>query len=342
MEKDKCFRCDSEIGLLEAIYENEIVQVCEKCAKLESIPVLKRPSNVQLEEAERPYSVYERLAIAAGMKEKAKKVGQQISKNKEITLNKLRQPNFLKAKEDPELRKRLNLIDNFHWEIFRERRGRRLSQKELAEIIDGKEEDVKALEYGQLGEDSEQFIKKIEDFFKIKLSKNKLQELKHLPLIMEERGEKREEKIIEEVKMEIGAKELVRVEQEGIHLLEEFEKEEVEKRKEEKPEEKELDEGTMKNITISDLREIGGDVSKKIEMAGREAGKGKINITLADLQERKFREQQEAKEEEDWQGKTKEEREIEKEDKGKEADEFLNEDKGKKEFNGLEVVGEEL
>jgi len=61
---EKCFRCDrdeKEVKLVDAVYRNEIVKVCERCAITEEIPIIRRPSTSQLRDSEKAFSVYQRL-----------------------------------------------------------------------------------------------------------------------------------------------------------------------------------------------------------------------------------------------------------------------------------------
>ena len=311
MEEKRCFRCDildSQAELMDAIYENEIVKVCEKCAKLESIPVLKKPSNSQIKEADRPYSVYERLALMRGMKEKAELKKQEITQQdkEKKDIEQLKKPaDFLKdEKIRPELKTKLDLMDNFHWDIFRERRKKRMTQKELAETVGTSEDKIKALEYGQLTDSSPEIIKKIEDFFDINLRKS-------IP--------KKIEKPVLERQLVEETKELEKVEEQGKKALEE-----------EKAIEKKLDisDEKIKEMRISDLQKMKeNEVQNKIQEAGKSALSDR-EVTLADLQERKMREKQETQEtqdnEIDWKGKTKEER-VKNKEPEKEAEEIIKE-----------------
>ena len=298
MDKDGCFRCGEEQGLMDAIYENELVKVCERCAKLESIPVLKKPSSNQLDEAERPYSVYERLALMSGMKEKAELKAKQ--EKKEVSLDKLRKVNFLQdRKQKPELKQELQLKDNFHWDIFRARRKKGIQQKQFAEKLGVEEEEVKALEYGQLMEGSEELIKKVEQILEISLRKpSYIEKVRHLPLEKTVQKQQEEEK---EKKIEVLEKENVEEE------IEEELREEIKQETEE--EALDLD---KEDVKISDLNKLKeNEIEQKIQAAARRIGNtSEAGVTLAELQERKWREKQEEKQEtEDWRGKTKEERE---------------------------------
>ena len=65
-----------------------------------------------------------------------------------------------------------DLIDNFHWQIMMSRRRTRLSQKQLAQELGVPEQDIAKVESGKQAENPE-VIRKIENFFRINLHKDK-------------------------------------------------------------------------------------------------------------------------------------------------------------------------
>ena len=124
---EQCFRCEKtekEVRLNDAIYENDLVKVCERCAITENIPVLKRPSTSQLKAAERSEGVYQRLKRISGTEDKERTYKSVLDEIKKLDEN----PEL----EVPDKERPFNLIDNFHWHITRARRNRGLSQKQLA------------------------------------------------------------------------------------------------------------------------------------------------------------------------------------------------------------------
>lgn len=164
--EEKCVRCErdgSEARLLDGVYDKQRVKICSICARIEGIPVIRRPSTEQLRMAEKPYSVQERLSRMAGLKterqEKQTKPGSFEEFNKE---------RIRKIKESV---KPLNLVDNYNWYIQRMRRARNMTRKQLAESIAESEEAIKMVEQGVLPSDAEELIKKLEQFFMIKLVK---------------------------------------------------------------------------------------------------------------------------------------------------------------------------
>ena len=161
---ENCYKCErSEVKLLDAIYENEIVKICEECSVIENLPIIRKPSSFQLKESEKPYNVYQRLSRMSGVKREEKKP--------EIKLENLRKPKDYKV----ELEKKfsiaksknipLNLVDNFNWLISMERKKRKISRKQLADSIGESEEAIKMIENNQMPDDALTIIKKIEQYF---------------------------------------------------------------------------------------------------------------------------------------------------------------------------------
>ncbi len=166
---ESCFRCgrtEKEVKLFDAIHGTEHVRSCEKCAIIEGIPLLKKPSTKQLKEAERANSVYNRLKTLAGMKTRDEQV--------ENFMERLE-----KVDETPEVSeddKPLNLIDNFHWHIQRARRNKGLSAKQLSWALGESESAINMIEKAEIPEDAEKLIRKLEQFFQIKLRERTEQE----------------------------------------------------------------------------------------------------------------------------------------------------------------------
>lgn len=188
MEEEKCFRCLKSgkiVRLLDAIYGNEVAKICEECALLEDIPIIRKPSSFQLEESNRQYTVQERLARMSGVKGKAEPSSLKIQVKKEetrgITLDRLRKPKdyseILRRREERARVRNipLNLIDNYNWFIQRARRNRKMTLIQLGSIIGESNSSLKLIEDGFLPDDADRIIRKIEQFFKINLRKSQQQ-----------------------------------------------------------------------------------------------------------------------------------------------------------------------
>lgn len=65
------------------------------------------------------------------------------------------------------------LVNNFHWEIAKARRGKGISRKHLADGIGVSEEEIRTIEFGELVKDDFVLISKIESFLGISLRKEK-------------------------------------------------------------------------------------------------------------------------------------------------------------------------
>jgi len=167
----RCFRCErdaKEVKLSDALYENDLVKVCERCAITENIPVLRKPSTSQLKAAERSLGVYERLKRLSGTWEPEKKDRSMLAEIKKLDEH----PELEKPASSP-----FNLIRNFHWHVMRARRNRGMSISSLAKVIGESETALKMVEKGELPEEPEKLIKKLEQFFQIRLREMDEEEL---------------------------------------------------------------------------------------------------------------------------------------------------------------------
>lgn len=187
---DECVRCQrsrEQVKLVDAILDNEIAKICEECAVLENIPVIRRPTSYQLEAIGKPYSVRQRLARMAGVKLKEDvqdsvrrdmKAKAGVCEVKGITLDKLRpSKDYSKLfKERQELVKKINqpvdLVDNWNWHIQMARRNRKITLVQLSNLIGESELALKVIEQGELPDDALRTIVKLEQFFKINLRKS--------------------------------------------------------------------------------------------------------------------------------------------------------------------------
>lgn len=241
---EQCFRCEKsrkEVKLSDAIYENDLVKVCERCAVTENVPILRRPSTSQLKAAERSEGVYQRLKRLSGQQERERSHESVLDEIKKLDEN----PDL----EKPDKEKPFNLVDNYHWHVTRARRNRGLSQKQLAWALGESETALRMVERGELPEEPEKLIRKLEQFFQIHLRERTTEEIEWEIRKKEEKSMPQSEvepihPILEE---DVQAEDLIKVEK-----TEEIE-ESVEKRPAQvlkfKPE-------LMDNITIADLKKI--------------------------------------------------------------------------------------
>ncbi len=243
----RCFKCgksDREVKLLDAISCGEVVKICEECSLIENIPIIRKPTTSQLKESERAYTVIERLRRMAGLNKEKEEIKELAKKIQDITLDDLRHKSEEgELKEKQELAKKknkpLNLIDNFHWHVLISRKKKKLTRKELADLLGESATAIKMIENKEMPDDPERLIKKIEQFFGIKLRKEE-----------EKREEERIEKAIEK-----------RLEKkQNVEIKEGNEKE---GREEEPARILKFDPETIKNLTIADLRKLKEEKAKK-------------------------------------------------------------------------------
>lgn len=170
MECYKCGADGSRKRLFDTITAEGIVKVCEDCSKGENLPMIRKPTSGQLNEIDRKPSVYERLSKASGINPYAKRSEKNENLiRQETTLREIVDRNYREKVKD-NIIPREDLIDNFHWKLMVARRMKKLTQKQVAEAIVESEAAVKMAEQGVIPNDNK-IIRKLENFYKIRLSK---------------------------------------------------------------------------------------------------------------------------------------------------------------------------
>ncbi|MCK9595747.1 hypothetical protein M0R19_01000 [Candidatus Pacearchaeota archaeon] len=158
---NECFRCGvsgEKVRLNKAISNKGIVDVCDDCASIERIPIIKKPTEEQILEAQRPRLMKDRLL---NVNSRGKVIG------KEVTLRELVDRDFKSKKIQPHP----DLIDNFHWTIQRIKRTRRITREQLAKAIGESDANMRMIEQGFLPENDYKIINKIESYLGISLRK---------------------------------------------------------------------------------------------------------------------------------------------------------------------------
>jgi len=225
-----CSICDNEFPeerMKKVISKKGIVSVCPNCFR-DDMPVFKKPEDYQFEGIYKRKSVYERLSNAAGLKnpeehkERISEFGKNSGSLRDDSLRRIVNKNFEKRVKD--FPKNEDLIDNFHWILMRARRSKKISQKQLAENIKEPESAVAMAERGFVPQGSDLFVKKLEQFLGVRISKRNFENAK--AGIFEEDLEK--QKLLE--KFQISG---------------------------------ELDEEMTRELTIEDLQELDGSKKKK-------------------------------------------------------------------------------
>jgi len=234
---DYCFKCgksEEEVKLLDAVSLGEIVKICEECSETEDMPIIKKPTIQQLKESEKSYGVYERLSRMAGLEDKEKEEVRRIAKEiTDITLDDLRE----KKESEKQEKEPLRLIENFHWHISMSRKKKKLTRKELADLLGESETAIRMVENKELPGGADKLIRKLEQFFGIKLRKEPEGKITEKPDL---RREEKKEEIPEKVNVEMGENE----EKEPARILK-------------------FDRESIKNITIADLRRMKEEKEEK-------------------------------------------------------------------------------
>ena len=182
-----CERCGTsadEIRLFDAILNGKMSILCERCSIIENILIIKKPDASQLSDSEKAYKVYERMKMLAGIE----------YKRKDDTFFREDRLNLLDAKPELELpqKEKLNLLNNFHWDVIKNRRRKGLSHKQLAIAIGESEIAIEMIEKGKLPENVELIINKLEQFFQARFRKIDPSKLvktgDEKPILLDEQG----------------------------------------------------------------------------------------------------------------------------------------------------------
>lgn len=210
-----CERCkldENKVKLFDVIYDYKTVSMCERCAIIENVTILKQPNTNQLLNSEKNTRLYDRMRVMAGMKvEKKPDTYFREDRLKELDKN----PRL----ELPD-KSKLNLIDNHHWEIMRIRRRKGYTIQQLSKTLGVSETVLEMIEKGKFPDNADSVLIKIEQFFMINLRKlttlDRINRQKTYtkPTLLDEFG--RELEIIPEEEMEILNKEFDEVDEEEI------------------------------------------------------------------------------------------------------------------------------
>jgi len=162
MECSNCGVSDRNARLFDVISGEGIVKLCQECLSSDNVP-LNRAGGVPPGK-EKKQTTYERLSMIAGLdaeKHKRNIFGKDKTENlkkQEVTLRDLVDKKFDKFVKE-EVKKRDDLVENFHWVIMRARRHRKMSVSQLAREIGEAEKVVKMAEQGILPEGYDVVIK---------------------------------------------------------------------------------------------------------------------------------------------------------------------------------------
>lgn len=251
----KCYFCGvsgEKAELLDVIFEKEIRHSCKNCVSKENLYVIRKSQNGsrldEEDEREKNLSVRDRLISISGFKsvgkkeEKKEELKKQEEELEEI-VNKNAGKLFINPGEDS------NLVRNFHWIVFRKRREKRLTQKQLAKEIFEPEIVIKKLEKGEVPRERERIISKIENYLGIKITNNPVQ----IPQKKTDFGISKNSENSKKSRS-FNPEELGRTEKIEIIRNEESEKPIIES----------FDPITTKTLTIGDLKEMKEKIKRKL------------------------------------------------------------------------------
>lgn len=170
MECSRCGTSGEKTIFFDVIDNGGIIKVCERCAREINLPIVGRPSNYQLKEAERHQTVYERMVRMTKVDPRKRNKGLN---EQDMKLRRIVEKNHKeKITTGSTTRENNNLVRNFHWEIMMARRKKKISQEQLANIIQEPELSIKMIEKGIVPKDYHKLVNKLESYFKISLLKS--------------------------------------------------------------------------------------------------------------------------------------------------------------------------
>ncbi len=186
---ETCFKCGitgDKVRLFDAITDEGIAKICGECASNEHIPIINKPTEYQLKEAERRQSIYQRFSRSDKTTSGAGARGVVNLGKPETTLRDIvdRNLKFNPKRRELERKPRPDLVDNFHWAIMTARRRTKLSQKQVAKAIGVPESAIAMAEKGILPENDYMLINKLENYLGIILIRGETREIvaeKHEP-----------------------------------------------------------------------------------------------------------------------------------------------------------------
>ena len=239
-----CKRESDEVKLFEGILKAEMIMVCEECAESEGIPLVRKPSEDQLQKSEERYSVRERMERMSGVRETTEISEEQMAT--QGNLAKLRVPSKKQQHDD--------VLDNYYWTLNIARRRKKLSIGQLSDLIKIDAQILQSIEKGRIPENFEEIFLQLESFLGIKLLRNHRQQVSFTRTVDEER----------EILKSVGEKMTGEDSSETDALLADLESEKKEKM--EQISRGEIDfskRESLQNVTLNDLVEMKKEREKK-------------------------------------------------------------------------------
>ena len=157
-----CKKTPEETTLYPGIRSAEMINICEECAEDQGIPIIRKPSLSQLNQADKNYSVRERLDRMSGRRDSTEISGDQMVTQR--NLSKLRMPK--PKQEHPDV------LENYYWEVNMARRRAKMTTSQLARKIDTSSYKIQSIEKGALPEDFKEIFLKLEALLGIHILKS--------------------------------------------------------------------------------------------------------------------------------------------------------------------------
>lgn len=187
-----CKKSSDETKLFEGISKAGMINICNECSESEGIPIIKKPSESQLNKADERFSVRERMERMSGRHETT-----EISKDQIVT-----QGNLAKLRMPAPKQHHKDVMDNYYWTLNIARRRKKFSISQLAEKMRVAPQLIQSIEKGKLPENFTELFLKLEAFLRIKLLKN------HKTKINFIRTKDEEQEILKNVRKKMGSIEI--------------------------------------------------------------------------------------------------------------------------------------
>jgi len=182
MECTKCGAPDELAKLFDVISGEGIVKICQRCLSYENSPIIRKPTEEQINSVNKSEPMYKRLSNAAGLDPEKHKANlefnkkQDLVKKQEVTLRDLVEQKFDSFVKEEDKEKREDLVDNFHWTIMRARRSKKMTVTQLAKEVGESERSIKLAEQGVLPEDNYNLAIRLEELLGISILKPEVAE----------------------------------------------------------------------------------------------------------------------------------------------------------------------
>ena len=186
-----CGKPEEKVPLFDGIYDGKLTKVCYFCSNVENITLIKKPTQSQLEEAERRHSVRELMEKISSPQ------GRLVAKENIMAHKTLAKLKFPEAKQEHG-----DLIQNYDWVLKQARRHSKLSISQVSEKTNVDKVQIESLESGKLFPGFEKVVFSLENFFDIKILSRRLESVAQLK--NREKIEKTEKEILEEVRNKMG------------------------------------------------------------------------------------------------------------------------------------------